>query len=80
MEQQQQQQVLLPQSAYGPLAAAGHVMHPQLQQLADVHWKLELSAKLAAILEKLRERFWKSQNVCLCQVTTSLNAIKELCM
>ncbi|GLI61823.1 hypothetical protein VaNZ11_004335 [Volvox africanus] len=48
-------------------AFVNHCIHPQFQQLADVQWKIELSAKLAAILEKLRERFSKSQNVCLCQ-------------
>ncbi|KAG2497160.1 hypothetical protein HYH03_004750 [Edaphochlamys debaryana] len=32
-----------------------------------VRERLELSAKLAAILEKLRERFSQAQNICLCQ-------------
>ncbi|GLC35524.1 hypothetical protein PLESTB_000198300 [Pleodorina starrii] len=69
MESQQQPAQQSLQSAglvYGG-AFVNHFVHPQLQQLAEVQWKIELSAKLAAILEKLRERFAKSQNVCLCQ-------------
>ncbi|GIL75656.1 hypothetical protein Vretimale_15204 [Volvox reticuliferus] len=57
-------------------AFVNHCMHPQLQQLADVQWKIELSAKLAAILEKLRERFSKSQNVCLCQTWVGADCLE----
>ena len=78
MESQQQQaaQQHSLQSVGGLVCGGAFVnqfVHPQLQQLAEIQWKIELSAKLAAILERLRERFSKSQNVCLCQARLALD-------
>lgn len=70
--EQQTPQSLQPVPLLHGAAFVNHCVHSQLQQLAEVQWKIELSAKLAAILEKLRERFAMSQNVCLCQVRNFL--------